>query len=180
VISDEQLARQAQQGERGAMAELFDRHYDRLVGYLYRLTLGDRALAEDLAQETFLRALRALGSFQPGLPFKPWLYAIASNAARNHLSRAELRRVDALAPESTIAAAEPDAESAVIAAQAARAVTSALSALPPHQREVLLMFYYLDLTLAEIAEALAIPVGTVKSRLSLGRERLRAALKEHV
>ncbi|MCC6804808.1 MAG: RNA polymerase sigma factor, partial [Anaerolineae bacterium] len=79
--SDEQLAQRLQSGDRSAMSALVERHYDALMGYLYRMTRGDRALAEDLAQETFLRALRGIGGYQHARPFKPWLYAIATNIA---------------------------------------------------------------------------------------------------
>ena len=78
---------------------LVDRHYDALIGYLYRLLYGDRALAEDMAQETFLRVLRGIKQYSYPRPFKAWLYAIATNLARDHYSRADTRRVSAL-PET--------------------------------------------------------------------------------
>src|SRR3954447_15949399 len=92
--SDEDLARQLQQGDRGALTALVERHYDSLLGYLYRMTRGDRSLAQDLVQETFLRALRGIGGYQYPRPFKPWLYAIATNLARNHYTSADTRRTD--------------------------------------------------------------------------------------
>ena len=94
MATDEQLAQQLQQGDQGALSVLVERHYDPLLGYLYRLTRGDRSLAQDLAQETFLRALRGIAGYISPRPFKPWLYAIATNLARNHYTRADTRRTD--------------------------------------------------------------------------------------
>src|SRR5690348_4545040 len=94
TVSDEQLAQQLQDGDRAALTALVERHYDPLLGYLYRLARGDRPLAQDLAQETFLHALRGITHYTYPRPFKPWLYAIATNLARNHYNRADTRRTD--------------------------------------------------------------------------------------
>src|SRR4051794_6135940 len=94
MVTDEQLAQRLQSGDRAALTTLVERHYDPLLGYLYRMTRGDRSLAQDLAQETFLRALRGISGYQHPRPFKPWLYAIATNLGRNYYTRAETRRTD--------------------------------------------------------------------------------------
>ena len=80
--TDEQLARQLQRGDTQALAQLVERHHSPLLGFLYRLTGGDRALAEDLVQDTLLRVLRTSQQYHAARPFKPWLYAIALNVAR--------------------------------------------------------------------------------------------------
>src|SRR5215510_8147671 len=85
--SDEQVMAAAVAGDQMAFATLVTRHHAPLLGYLYRLTGGDRPLAEDLVQETFLRVLRQR-TCQAGHPFKPWLYAIATNLARDHFKSA--------------------------------------------------------------------------------------------
>jgi RNA polymerase sigma-70 factor, ECF subfamily len=99
VNTDEELALRLQQGDRTTLTTLVARHYDALLGYLYRMTGGDRSLAEDLAQETFLRALRAIEQYRRDYRFKPWLYAIATNLARNHYNRADTRRTRSVEAE---------------------------------------------------------------------------------
>lgn len=180
--NDEDLARQVQEGSNQAMEVLVERYLDPLLGYLYRLLYGERLLAEDLAQETLLQAFSRIGQYSFPRPFKPWLYAIATNLARNHYAAADTRRVVAygeeedrqgergLSPEGlldTLQEAE-DLERAV----------SALNRLPDGQREAILLRYFEDMSLAQIGEMLGIPEGTVKSRLSIGLKRLRMLLIE--
>ena len=170
--ADETLAHRLQGGDRGALAELVERHYDPLLGYLYRLTRGDRSLAQDLAQETFLRALRGIAGYQYPRPFKPWLYAIATNLGCNHYSRADTRRTDNMPDHAEYSQDEPP-DSALLEQAEAQSVIAALDTLPDAQREVIVLYFYQALPLQAISEALAIPLGTVKSRLSLGVGRLR-------
>ena len=179
MLTDEAIALRVQQGRTDELMTLMDRHYSPLLGYLYRLTGGDRPLAEDLAQETFLRVLRGIGGYQAARPFKPWLYAIATNAARNHYNLADTRYTTD-APDDDAEQIDLDAPQPEAAAQSsddARVVLAALKRLPDHQRIVVILFYYQELSQAEISETLGIPVGTVKSRLSLGVRRLREILE---
>src|SRR5579871_6950012 len=83
--------RRVMQGERAALAALVERYHAPLLGYLYRLCNGNQPLAEDLTQECFLALLRA-DRYAPERPFKPWLYAIATNLARDHFRSAAVRR----------------------------------------------------------------------------------------
>jgi RNA polymerase sigma-70 factor (ECF subfamily) len=175
---DEELALRVQQGNGDDLIALVERHYDRLMGYLYRLTGGQRDLAEDMAQETFLRVLRGIGGYQYPRPFKPWLYAIATNIGRNHYRRADTRRMEDELEEVAQVDLAPLPEDSALANEAAQQVLAALSALPDHQREVVVLFYYQEFSQAEIAAALDIPVGTVKSRLSIGLRRLRAMMEQ--
>ena len=179
--SDEDLLLGLQRGQIENLAPLVERHHSPLLGYLYRMTAsrsgGDRSLAEDLVQETFLRLLGSLQRYQHPRPFKPWLYAIATNLARDHYKRAATR----LAADSDLLDALPSAnglEDVIQQRQEARQVIQALHRLPEHQREAIVLRYYQDLSLAEIAQALEIPIGTVKSRLSLGANRLRELLEK--
>lgn len=176
AASDEQIAHQLQQGNRAALTELVERHYDPLMGYLYRMTRGDRALAQDLAQETFLRALRGIGGYAYPRPFKPWLYAIATNLARNHYTSADTRRTES-ADEHADYAADDTPDAALLEQDEAQAVIGALDGLPDHQREVIVLYFYQSLSLQAIADALDIPLGTVKSRLSIGVKRLRERME---
>ena len=179
VATDEQLAHRVQRGHTADLALLVERHHSPLLGFLYRLTGGDRALAEDLTQESFLRALRSIQQYQPSRPFKPWLYAIAVNVARDHFKRAETRHAVTLTDDELLALPDPIDLDEAIAIDRPRLI-AAIMALPVQQREALILRYDQDLSLAEIAEVLSIPIGTVKSRLSLGLRQLRHWLKDDV
>ena len=176
VDTDEQIARSVQQGRIDDLALLVERHHSSLLGFLYRMTGGDRALAEDLVQDTFLHVLRSIRQYRPAQRFKPWLYAIALNAARDHFKRADTRRTDTVSDEDLAAVPVP-MDDPVLTADDIQQIAAAIKRLPLHQREVVVLRYYEDWSLAEIAEALHIPTGTVKSRLSLGLQRLRSLLK---
>lgn len=174
--TDEYLAHGVQQGRRNDLAELVERHHSPLIGYLYRLSGGDRALAEDLAQEVFLRVLRSITQYRYPYPFKPWLYQIATNLARDHFKRAESRYVVAMPDDAALFPSESQPEDTFLCSAEAQSVAEAIQSLPLHQREAVVLRYYQELSLAEIADVLTIPLGTVKSRLSLGIQHLREKL----
>ena len=176
-MDDEQLAEQLKHGHRSALTPLVERHYGALIGYAYRLTYGDHALAEDLVQETFLRVLRGIHTYAYPRPFKPWLYAIATNIARNYYASADQRHTHSDDPDDLPSAEVPD--DLISAQDEEQTVITALASLPDLHREVIILAYYQGLTLAEIADALHIPLGTVKSRLSNGVVRLREKLKTY-
>ena len=111
-------------------------------------------------------------------PFRPWLYTIATNLARNTLASAEQRHAQSAAAEADYADPLPQPEDALLAHDSAQQVLKALNQLPSNQREVVVLFYYHEMPQAEIVEVLGIPVGTVKSRLSLGIKRLREMMGE--
>jgi RNA polymerase sigma-70 factor (ECF subfamily) len=181
MATDEQLALGVQQGNTAELARLVERHHSPLLGFLYRMTGGDRALAEDLVQEAFLRVLRAIGQYRYPRPFKPWLYAIAVNLTRDHFKRAITRHSDLPGDDAPLwesLAGDSPPDEGMLAADEARQVAAAIAALPAHQREAVILRYYQELSLAEIAEVLAVPVGTVKSRLTLGLRRLKAGLED--
>lgn len=177
MTTPEELAKRLQMGHRDALAALVEGHHHALVGYLFRMTGGERPLAEDLTQEAFMRVLRAIGQYRYPQPFKPWLYAIATNLARDHYKRAETRAARPL-PEDDLLADDEPLEDVQSADEEAQRVVRALQSLPAHQRETVVLRYYQGLSMAEIAEALAIPVGTVKSRLSIGLGQLRQIMEQ--
>lgn len=148
-----------------AFAPIFDRHFDAVHAYVRR-RLGS-ALAEELAAETFTRAFDRRASFDRSrIDARPWLFGIAANLMRRHW-RTERRRLRAYARID--ASAPPEAnERAELAA--------ALEALPAREREALLLYALADLTYDEIAAALDVPIGTVRSRLARARNRMRAQL----
>jgi len=175
--SDEQLMAAIGGGDSAALSLLVTRYQGPLFGYLYRFTSGDRQLAEDLVQETFIRVLRQR-TFRAGRPVKPWLYAIATNAARDSLRRAA-REITLNLEDATerLADPEPGPEAVMLALAQDQAIAQGIAQLPDEYRATLLLRYYHDFSLQEIADALAVPLGTVKSRLSVGTHRLRDALQ---
>ncbi|HEV2661884.1 MAG TPA: RNA polymerase sigma factor [Ktedonobacteraceae bacterium] len=177
LLSDEQLMVGVLSGETRALSLLVERHYGPLLGYLYRFLGGDRPLAEDIVQETFLRVLQR-GSYQPGRPFKPWLYAIAINQGRDYFKSARVRRDVAQDEEimEGIYDTTPGPEEAALSDEQGHMVAVALGQLSEEYRVTLILRFYNGLSLQEIAETLHIPLGTVKSRLSTGTRRLRALL----
>jgi RNA polymerase sigma-70 factor (ECF subfamily) len=177
VHTDEELALGVQRGNTEDLAALVERHHSPLLGYLYRMTGGDRPLAEDLVQEAFLRVLRSIGQYRHPRPFKPWLYAIATNLARDHYKRAETRHTVSERGDEVACGQDVRPEERVLAGEEAERVAAAVMALPAGQREAMVLRYYQSLSLSEIAEALGVPLGTVKSRLHLGLRRLRAELE---
>ena len=171
--SDFDLITAAQQGDQHAFGELVRRHREAVITVVYRMC-GDVHLAEDAAQEAFIRAWQHLASYQPRSPFRNWVYRIAINAALDALRavRQEGEPVDA----DTAASADDRPEVLVEREEQAEGVRQALLSLPPASRAVLVLREYEGLSYREIADTLDIPVGTVMSRLSYARGRLRQAL----
>ena len=163
--------RAAQDGSEDAVAELFDRHWDAAHRAAYLIT-HDRAAAEDIAQEAFLAALRALPSFDLRRPLRPWLHRIVVNRAIDW-SRARGLRHEVGAD----AAGEPAAPPASGGSQLGDDVMAALMRLGPEQRAVVVMRYVLELTPGEIGAALGLPRGTVNSRLRRGLDALGDVLE---
>jgi RNA polymerase sigma-70 factor (ECF subfamily) len=165
---DAALVRAAQAGSERAVEELFARHWP--DAYRTALLIAhDRAAAEDIAQEAFLAALRALPRFDRRRPLRPWLHRIVVNRAIDHARARRLRAevdVDAIAEP---AAPPPDLGLGEIGA--------ALARLSPEHRAVIVMRYLLELTPGEIAATLDLPRGTVNSRLRRGLDALGEVLE---
>ncbi len=160
-------------GDSTAFGELVRRYYAGLVTMIYRLC-GDSALAEDMAQETFLRAWINLPSFRLTAPLRNWLYRIAVNVTldtlRRHKTVAEYNE-ELQAGDQTV-----NPEAALLAREQARQVQQAIASLPDAARIVLVLREYGGLSYREIAETLDIPIGTVMSRLNYARDHLRRSL----
>lgn len=155
---------------------VFKGEYAPLRGYLWR-RLGSSA-ADEVAAETFAIAYRRWSDADPARPVRPWLYGIAANLLR-HYWRKERRMFRAYARSGLDPVSEQDEDERVERADAkaqGRALAAALADLRPVEREILLLHAWADLTDAEIAEALSLPIGTVKSRLHRARERTRNRL----
>lgn len=160
-------------GDASATRSLLERFHRPLYGTLLRLTKNP-ADAEELFQETFVRALNAGSRFDPTRRFKPWIFTIATNLARDRAKRAAHRATPELrAPEDLPEDAAARTESRWIL----RAdLATAIDALPEHHREVIELRYFEGMEEPEIAEAAGIPRGTVKSRLHHAIRKLRDSL----
>lgn len=172
------LIEQAQNGDRSAYGELVRCHYTGVVNVVYRLC-GDTGLAEDMAQEAFLKAWNNLSSFRLGSSLRNWLYRIAVNATLDVLRR---RSEETLEEERMEMQADqtPGPEAAVIAREQTAFLQQAMKSLPEAARSVLVLREYGELSYQEIAAVLDIPVGTVMSRLNYARNRLRELLYAQV
>lgn len=159
-----------------SFAEVFDRHFDAVHAYLQR-RIG-RDLADELAAETFLVAFDRRAGYDAERPdARPWLFGIATNLLRRH-RRHEVRQLRAYARSATdpVLDAFEGVEARLDASSMRRELLDALAGVPGEELDALLLLAWADFTYAEIGEALAIPTGTVRSRLSRARERIRTAL----
>jgi RNA polymerase sigma-70 factor (ECF subfamily) len=157
-------------------ALIFDRHFAEIDRYLARRVGGE--LADDLAAETFVIAFRSRFKYDPvALDARPWLFGIAANLVRRHW-RTERRRLRAYARTGVdpLQDANEDVDRRVDALAAGPELAAALARLSPSEREVLLLFAWADLSYEEMSRALAVPAGTVRSRLSRARAHIRELL----
>jgi RNA polymerase sigma-70 factor (ECF subfamily) len=164
----------ASRSEPHVFATIFDRHYDAVHRYLARRVGAD--LADDLAAEAFTEAFDFRARFDSArADARPWLFGIATNLLRHH-HRSEARRLRAYARvdrPTDIPEPEGAIEARIDAQRAAPMIATALAQLSTDERDVLLLFAWADLRYEEIAVALRIPIGTVRSRLNRARGRLR-------
>ena len=161
--------RRAATGDVAAFGFLVRQHQSPLRGYLRRLTRGNHALADDLAQETFLEAHRKLSQFAGKGSFAGWLYAIAWSRFLMEARKRKLEPLDDMddrvAPQSD-PALKLDLE-------------KALALLRPPERSALTLCFALGMPHEEAAEVMKVPLGTLKSHVARGREKLKILLKDH-
>jgi RNA polymerase sigma-70 factor (ECF subfamily) len=179
--SDEDLVEEFQRGHPHAFDVLVARWDRKIQGAIYRI-MGPEEDARDLCQETLLKAYRALGTFKKEARFSSWLYQIALNVCRDRLRRRkshpqvsldELMEAGEVAPSGR----GPSPLDLIEARDLARTVAAAVASLPPEQREVIVLKEYQGLTFVEIAQALDVPISTVKTRLYRGLGQLRQRLE---
>lgn len=169
--------RRGARGDRAALAAIARAYQDRVYGLLFKLTGGDRELALDLAQETFIRAFGALGSFRDGAALGPWLLKIANNLFLDHVRRKHPESLDARL--ETDPGSEPAAlDAGLLRLEGDVDLPAALAQLPVPWRQAIALRYEADMAYEAIADTLEVPVGTVKTWLYRGRERLRAILEK--
>jgi len=183
TASDAELARDALAGSEAAYRELVTRYATPAVNFIFRI-VRDRALAEDLAQEGFLRVYQRLKTFDPQRKFSSWFFQVLRNITIDYLrvNRLPTSSLDELAEEGVQGAAvDRDSRSPEqLAGQSelAAAMTVALSRIRPEYREVVVLRYQEGLTQPEIAEILGLPSGTVKTYLHRARKELAGILSE--
>jgi RNA polymerase sigma-70 factor, ECF subfamily len=172
---DAALLRRVAGGDRDALGALYRRHAHVVLAQI-RLAVGEPGLSEEILQDTMLAVWRGAGSFRGVSQVRSWIIAIALRQARDRLRR---RRVAVVADESVLsrqAAVDPGPEEQVLERAELAVVAEAIRSLRPGHREVLGLVFGADLTLADAAEVLGVPVGTVKSRLAAARTALARAL----
>jgi RNA polymerase sigma-70 factor (ECF subfamily) len=175
--SDAELVRRCARGDREAIRDLYERHGESLLRFLERM-LHERGRAEDVCQEAFLRVWRRAELFDPERgTFTAWLFRAAANLAFNRLalkssSESELSALPVLPAAEVTSPVEGAAEQ-----ERARLLHAALAGLSPRDRAILTLRHIEERPVAEIAEILEIPEGTVKSRVHYALHRLRAALE---
>ena len=175
VVSDEQLLADYRAGNQPAFATLIGRYQQELFAFLQRF-VSDASTAEDLFQETFVQVHRNAGSFDPERRFRPWLFTIAANKARDYLRSSGRRSTQSLdnvtghSEEATtfldlMASDAPPPVEELARAENIAAVQEVLAGLSPTYREVLAMSFFQRFAYKEMADLLGVPLGTVKSRL---------------
>ena len=186
-LTDQEIVLLARAGREAAYRELVRRYERPVFALVYRM-VRDRELAEDLAQETFVKALNAIESYRPEFKFSSWIFKIANNAAIDHLRRRELDTLSldgsphAETPEAMqatalqIGARQESPLDAVEAKELGGAIEAAIGGLRPEYRSCILLRHVEGRAYEEIAEILDLPLGTVKTYIHRARNELRLAL----
>ena len=173
--TDERLLDDYVHGDRAAFGELLGRYRNQLLHFLIRF-LGSRAAAEDVFQETFVQVHLSAETFDTTRRFKPWLFTIAANKARDYHRKhgreptvslsAPMSREDEGRPYVDLLEADlPSPSAPILDAERSRLVKAVIDSMPSHLREILVLSYFQRLSYNQIADTLEIPLGTVKSRL---------------
>jgi RNA polymerase sigma-70 factor (ECF subfamily) len=167
-MSDQELARRAAAGDTAAFGQLTRQHQSALRGFLRRLTRGDAALADDLAQDAFFEAWRKIGQFRGIGSFRGWLTRIAW---RRYLMEARRRKLETLDTD-----AEPEEQSSSLEPGVRFDLERCMAKLSVNERAAVTLCYALGHSNPEAAEILGMPVGTLKSHVLRGRQKLASML----
>ena len=180
-LDDSQLVAQSQRGDLAAFNVIVERYQTQVLSVAWRV-VGSRASAEDVAQETFISAYRAIGKFRGG-SLRAWLFRIASNLGVDLLRSSKRRPEDSLDqslenPAFQVASREESPEQSAVRGELAGHIHQAILKLPDDQKTVLVLIDVQGLSYDETAEATGASIGTVKSRLSRARAKVRDILVE--
>jgi len=178
TANETELVTQAQIGNRNAFSELIRLHAQGVRNVIYRMC-GDAQLAEDAAQETFIRAWQNISSYRPQTSLRNWLYRIAVNAATDMLRKEKRILLDDI-DNLHLTNEQPGPEAMVSQQERTVLVQKAILSLPDASRAVLVLREYEELSYQEISSTLDIPLGTVMSRLSYARKLLKTNLLSQV
>jgi RNA polymerase sigma-70 factor (ECF subfamily) len=183
---DRALARKAHSGDRRALEQLYERHRNRLMGFLVRAA-GNRDLAEDAFQEVWIKVIRGIGSFDPDRgAFRTWLFRVARNATVDLLRRERHRRAPSLNRPvgetgteaiELVGSSSPGPDRRSDGRRMVVELEGALGGLDERQRAAILLRHQQGLTYAEVAEALDVPEGTAKTLIHRGVQALRRTLE---
>ena len=174
-VTDERLVELFRDGDAAAFDTLMTRYHREVFHFLIRF-MGNRAAAEDVFQDTFLQISQSADGFDTSRRFRPWMFTIAANKARDHLRSANRRKAAPLNASiggksgegeyvDLMEADTPDADESMQKAELQEAVQQTVMAMPDHLREILLLSYFHQFPYKQIGTILGIPLGTVKSRL---------------
>ncbi len=172
--SEKKLVERCRKGDEGAFRILVEKYKDLLLGTAY-LILKNRQSADEVVQETVLKMWENLPSLHDSSNLKPWLMRIVINEANQQFRKKSIPTVS-LESASEIPDDDYNIDELLIREENHQILQEALSSLSPEQREVIVLRYYSDLTVPEIAAAVSVPEGTVKSRLSRALDRLYMAV----
>ncbi len=173
IKSDIELVQDVKSGDRKAFSELVVRHQRSLLRLTLRFT-REQALAEDIVQESFLKAFQKIELFEARASFKSWLYQIAMNTAKNKFRE---RNLDLMNIEDTQLGVEPGAEQGLVRANIHAALRNEIDRLPEKQRMALTLRIFEDLSFKEIAEIMACPYDTAKANYRHALLKLRERLE---
>jgi RNA polymerase sigma-70 factor (ECF subfamily) len=188
LVSDHELVARAQQGSEKAYRELLGRYQRPVFSIIYRM-IRDREQAEDLAQVTFVRVFNHIDRYDPRYKFSSWIFKIATNLTIDWIRRKELNTVsidgsrNAVTAEQieatsiTIASPDENPEELLEARQLGQEIEEAIGKLRPEYRAAILLRHVEGREYQEIAEILALPLGTVKTYIHRGRNELREQLQ---
>lgn len=188
--SDAELVRLFKEGDRGAFSEIVERYQHRVFTLCLRW-MGDRQVAEEVAQDVFLALFRSLERFRGDAQLSTWIYRVTSNHCKNRRLYRRRRqqdrheplegtRADDDAPARQIPADQPDTDAATFRGEAEQLVQEALGRLDEETRHIIVLRDVEDLTYEEIGDILELPRGTVKSRLHRARAQLASLLQRVV
>ncbi len=185
--SNTALVQKAVQGDREAFNKIVQRYRGQIYGFIFRM-VKNREEAEDLVQETFIKAYRALGSFNTEYAFSTWLYKIATNNCIDHFRKRRLKTYSLDKPiqskDGELARDFPDTaqgpETGLISREKTLQIQKAINSLPEKYKQAILLRHARDKSYEEIAKELDLPLGTVKVRIFRAREMLKKKLKEQL
>lgn len=173
-LLDKLTANKIRDGDVRAYEELINAHKDRVFNYCLRMA-GNYHLAEELAQEVFVKVFRGIGSYDwRKAALSTWIYTISHNTCLNYLRNSRKEQHQAF--EETYMDKYPSAEEQYLVIEDRERMIKALNALPPEERELVLMKDYLELKYREVGQITGVPAGTVKSRLHQVRAKIRRLL----